>query len=54
MLCHRGLGDTESASREEKLYLRFKADEASQSITGPFRRLNPADNDERQSIHVHR
>ena len=54
MLCHRGLGDVESASREEKLYLRFKADEASQAITGPFRQLNPADNNERQQIHVHR
>jgi tetratricopeptide (TPR) repeat protein len=54
MLCHRGLGDVGSASREEQLYLRFKADEASQAITGPFRQLNPADNNERQQIHVHR
>jgi Flp pilus assembly protein TadD len=54
MLCYRGLGDAESASREERLYQRFKADEASQAITGPFRQLNPADNDERQSVHVHR
>ena len=54
MLCYRGLGDTESAGREEQLYLRFKADEAAQAITGPFRQLNPADNDERQSVHVHR
>jgi tetratricopeptide (TPR) repeat protein len=54
MLCYRGLGETESARREEQLYLRFKADEASQAITGPFRQLNPADNDERQSVHVHR
>jgi tetratricopeptide (TPR) repeat protein len=54
MLCYRGLGDTGSAGREERLYLRFKADEAAQAITGPFRQLNPADNDERQSVHVHR
>jgi hypothetical protein len=54
MLCYRGLGETESARREEQLYLRFKADEASQAITGPFRQLNPADNDERQAVHVHR
>jgi len=54
MLCYRGLGEAESAAREEQLYLRFKADEASQAITGPYRQLNPADNDERQSVHVHR
>jgi tetratricopeptide (TPR) repeat protein len=54
MLCYRGLGDVEAAAREEQLYLRFKADEASQAITGPFRQLNPADNNERQSVHVHR
>ena len=34
-------------------YLRFKADEASQAITGPYRQLNPEDNNERQSIHEH-
>ncbi len=54
MLCYRGLGESDSAKREERLYLRFKADEASQAITGPYRQLNPADNDERQSVHVHR
>jgi Flp pilus assembly protein TadD len=54
MLCYRGLNDNEAARREEQLYLRFKADEASQAITGPYRQLNPADNDERQSVHVHR
>jgi len=53
MLCHRGLGDAERAAREEKLYLRFKADEASQTITGDYRRLNPEDNIERQPIHEH-
>jgi len=33
--------------------LRFKADEASQAITGPYRQLNPEDNNERQAIHEH-
>jgi hypothetical protein len=33
--------------------LRFKADESSQAITGPYRQLNPEDNNERQSIHEH-
>jgi hypothetical protein len=33
--------------------LRFKADEASQTITGPYRQLHPEDNNERQSVHEH-
>ncbi len=53
MLCYQGLGDHEPASREEALYKRFKADEASQFITGEFSQLHPADNNERQSIHEH-
>jgi tetratricopeptide (TPR) repeat protein len=53
MLSYRGLGQTELAAREEALYRRFKADEASQAITGPYRQLNPDDNNERQSIHEH-
>jgi tetratricopeptide (TPR) repeat protein len=53
MLCYRGLGQHEQAAREETLYLRFKADESSQAITGPFRQLNAHDNNERQSIHEH-
>jgi tetratricopeptide (TPR) repeat protein len=53
MLSYRGAGDVAAAGREEQLYVRFKADEASQAITGPFRRLNPEDNNERQPVHVH-
>jgi tetratricopeptide (TPR) repeat protein len=53
MLCYRGLGQTDKADREEKLFLRFKADEASQSITAKPRLLSPEDNNERQSIHDH-
>lgn len=53
MLCYRGLGNKEMAEREEQLYRRFKADESAQSITGRYRRLNPEDNNERQSIHEH-
>ena len=53
MLCYQGLGQGEQAKREEKLYLRFKADEASQSITGLYRQLHPEDNNERQPIHEH-
>ena len=53
MLAYRGLGNREMALREQKLYLRFKADESSQAITGPYRRANPKDNNERQAIHEH-
>jgi Flp pilus assembly protein TadD len=53
MLCYNGLGDEEMAKEHESRYLRFKADEASQAITGPYRQLNPEDNNERQSIHEH-
>jgi tetratricopeptide (TPR) repeat protein len=54
MLCYQGLGNSELAAQEQTLYKRFKADEASQSITGPYRQLHPDDNNERQQIHEHR
>ena len=53
MLCQQGLGDAAAAAREQQLYLRFKADESSQTITGPYRQLHPEDNNERQQIHEH-
>jgi len=53
MLCYRGLGDQENAAREEKLFRRFKADEASQTITAKRRMVSPEDNNERQQIHDH-
>jgi len=53
MLCYQGLGDSASAAREERLYTRFKADEAAQFITGPYRLKSPDDNNERQQIHEH-
>jgi predicted Zn-dependent protease len=53
MLCYRGLGDAVHAAREEALFKRFKADEASQSLTGARRMLSPEDNNERQPIHEH-
>jgi len=54
MLCYQGLGEPQLADRERVLYTRFKADESSQSITGPYRQLHPHDNNERQAIHEHR
>jgi tetratricopeptide (TPR) repeat protein len=53
MLCYNGLGDEKMSKEHKARYLRFKADEASQAITGPYRQLNPEDNNERQSIHEH-
>jgi hypothetical protein len=54
MLAWQGLGNSAEAAREQALYARFKADESSQAITGPFRLKSPDDNNERQSIHEHR
>jgi tetratricopeptide (TPR) repeat protein len=53
MLAYRGLGDTQNAEREEKLFRRFKADEASQAITARPRQISPEANNERQMIHEH-
>jgi tetratricopeptide (TPR) repeat protein len=53
MLCYRGLGDNAAAEREETLFRRFKADEASQAITQKRRMISPEDNNERQVIHDH-
>jgi tetratricopeptide (TPR) repeat protein len=54
MLAYQGAGNQEMARKHQVLYERFKADEASQFITGPYRQLHPEDNNERQSIHEHR
>jgi tetratricopeptide (TPR) repeat protein len=54
MLSYQGLGDEAKAELHRKLYTRFKADEASQFLTGDYRRLHPEDNNERLPIHEHR
>jgi Flp pilus assembly protein TadD len=54
MLAYQGLGRKEDAERARQLYFRFKADESAQAITGPYRKLHPEDNNERQAIHEHR
>jgi tetratricopeptide (TPR) repeat protein len=53
MLAYRGLGNEKMAREHEIRYLRFKADESAQTITGPYRLRNPEDNNERQAIHEH-
>jgi tetratricopeptide (TPR) repeat protein len=53
MLCYNGLGQEKLAKEHEARYLRFKADESSQAITGPYRQKHPEDNNERQQVHEH-
>ncbi|HKV25387.1 MAG TPA: tetratricopeptide repeat protein [Candidatus Acidoferrum sp.] len=53
MLCYNGLGNEAKADEYKVRYLRFKADEASQAITGAYRQAHPEDNNERQLIHEH-
>jgi len=53
MLCYSGLGDETHANEHKERYLRFKADESAQAITGPYRQAHPEDNNERQPIHEH-
>src|SRR5579859_2451812 len=53
MLCYNGLGDDKKAEDHKARYMRFKADESAQAITGPYRQAHPEDNNERQAIHEH-
>lgn len=53
MLAYRGIGDTASAEREQKLFQRFKTEESAQAITAKPRLVSLEDNNERQAIHDH-
>jgi tetratricopeptide (TPR) repeat protein len=53
MLSYQGLGEADKAKHEQQLYLRFKADESAQALTGTYRQTHPEDNNERQLIHQH-
>jgi len=53
MLCYNGLGNDAKANEHKARYLRFKADESAQAVTGPYRQTHPEDNNERQAIHEH-
>jgi len=53
MLCYNGLGDEAKSEAHKIRYLRFKADESAQAITGSYRQEHPDDNTERQAIHEH-
>ena len=53
MRCYRALKNPSLAAQSQKLYLRFKADESVDAITGIPRRADPNVNRERQRIHEH-
>jgi tetratricopeptide (TPR) repeat protein len=53
MLTYTGLGQPQRAAEFQMRYLRFKADESSQTLTGPYLRTHEIDNNERQPIHEH-
>lgn len=53
MLCYTGLGDETRANEHKQRYLRFKADESAQALTGAYRQKHPEDNNERQAVHEH-
>jgi Flp pilus assembly protein TadD len=53
MLSYQGVGEPDNAKNEQRLYLRFKADESAQALTGAYRQTHPEDNNERQLIHEH-
>ncbi|MBM3213356.1 tetratricopeptide repeat protein [Candidatus Poribacteria bacterium] len=53
MLTYRGMGDSSRAAEHQARYVRFKADEAAQAITGDVRRHSPELNLERQAIREH-
>jgi len=53
MLCYNGLGQEKLAKEHEARYMRFKADESAQAITGSYRQRHPEDNNERQGVHEH-
>jgi tetratricopeptide (TPR) repeat protein len=53
MLCYNGLGNQKLAKEHQACYMRFKADESAQTITGAYRQSHPEDNNERQAVHEH-
>lgn len=55
MLCYRGKGPAfkEQEQRHQALYYRFKADETTTHLQGPYKRRNPEDNVESQPVHEH-
>jgi hypothetical protein len=53
MLTYTGLAQPQRVAEFQQRYLRFKADESAQALTGPYLRMHEIDNNERQPIHEH-
>ncbi|HZT42924.1 MAG TPA: tetratricopeptide repeat protein [Chthonomonadaceae bacterium] len=53
MKCYRAGGNQQQAAIYEALYKRFKVDETTTNLTGPYLRKHPADNLLSQPIHEH-
>ena len=53
MKCCRAKGDFANAEIHAKLYKRFKVDETTTNLVGPFVRTHPYDNNLAQPIHEH-
>jgi Flp pilus assembly protein TadD len=51
MKCYRAQGDDAQAATHEALYKRFKADETTTNLIGPYERAHPEDNNLAQPIH---
>lgn len=53
MLAYRALGSADKATIHEARYRRYKEDEDIRQLSGPYKRANPAANNEAQPIHRH-
>jgi len=53
MKCYRAKGDVKQADIHTRLYKRFKVDETTTDLVGPFVRTHPFDNNLAQPIHEH-
>ncbi len=53
MLTYRALGQPERAREHQTRYLRFREDESTQGLIGPYLLEHPEANNERQPIHEH-
>ncbi len=53
MLCYRAVGDKKQEEIHRKLFHRFKDDESTTHLAGPFKRKSPHDNHESNPIHEH-
>ncbi len=53
MLCYRGLGDAVHEKEHQALYYRFRNDETTTHLIGPYKEQHPDDNNESIPVHEH-